>query len=679
MFKRQLLALCALLTLVTACSKKDKDNNETQTVTAEAKAVQEYLSVTTGLTIFAASFKEVSITAADVSGGITVFAPDNSAITNYDPNARVEAIGLTPAEVKDHIVKGIIKKADLTNGKKLTALSGKELLITVDGDNIYINGVLIADVNEDVSKQVVYKIANVLCRKPGAAEISVYDGTTWSANDPQGKLTTDAEVALYYSRTDFKNNQPAFVGKTNASGKITFSNLAPGIYYLIVKKDNKYNYFEPDTYNGKPVSYKPLGIFQSTAQVNGLPALPNSAPGDFIYQDTNGDGKIDANDKTYYPFEVVVASNKTVQVTSFIGYTLNHLGAVFSTKTEAQVFLDNLYTSIGNWHQLQTVIDNTLSDDADVECSVNTNLCNLDKFMITPANTFTNSLWTAGYSFISSANRVIQNVPALNLPAAEANELIAQAKGLRAFIYYQLATYYGALPLLTQMVDDNKLPRSTIADTYTFIKNDLNAAIAVLPARYTGADRHRISADACKVLQARIALAQGDNATAKAITAALIQSAAYSLVSPGEIFVSDAHSEIIWNMGVGIQAAYASLFADGTGKTFIPVARYAEVLLINSEARVALGELDATNVNLLLTRRSQATVTFTSNDQARDVVRLTWKNELHHEGQRFAKVVKWGIAMQVVGSKGYHDYNSLMPVPQSILINNPNMTQNVGY
>jgi hypothetical protein len=61
------------------------------------------------------------------------------------------------------------------------------------------------------------------------------------------------------------------------------------------------------------------------------------------------------------------------------------------------------------------------------------------------------------------------------------------------------------------------------------------------------------------------------------------------------------------------------------------------------------------------------------------VVRLTWKTELHHEGQRFAKVVKWGTAMEAVGSKGYKNYNSLMPIPQTLLVNNPNITQNPGY
>jgi starch-binding outer membrane protein, SusD/RagB family len=677
MFRKLLLALFALLTLVTACSKKDKGHDETASVAPEFKAIQDYLSVTTGLTIFAASFKEVSIPSADVSGGVTVFAPDNSAITNYDPNARVEAIGLSAAEVKDHIVKGIIKRSDLTNGKKLIALSGKELLIVVDGDNIYINGVLIAEVNEDVSKQVVFKIANVLCRKPGAAEITVYDGTQWTATDKLGKVAADADVALYYSRSDFKNSQPAFTGKTNASGKITINGLAPGNYYLVVKKDDKYNYFEPDTHNGQPVGYLPIGIFQNTGEVMSRPHLTSTFPGDFVFQDTNGDGLLNINDKTYIPLEVAVASNKTVQVTTFIGYTLNHYSAVFASKDEAQKLLDQIYLSMGSWHQLQAVIDGMLSDDAD--CSKLTSFCPLDNFSFVSADTYTSTLWQAGYSFIVSLNRLITNVPALNLPAAEANSIIGQATGLRAFIYYELANYFGALPLQTKMNEDNKLSRSSLSDTYQFIKSDLNAAITVLPARQTGIDHRRISADACRLLLARVAMAQGDFNMAKQITNTLIQGAAYSLVSTGSIFTSDENAEIIWNIGTGIAPAYATFFNDGTGKTFCPVARYAEVLLINSEARVALGELDATTTNQLLARRGQPAVTFTSAEQARDVVRLTWKNELHHEGQRFAKVVKWGIAMEVVGSKGYKNHNSLMPIPHYLLIDNPNIYQNAGY
>ncbi len=677
MFRKQLLVLCVLFGLVTACSKKDKGHDDdAPPVPAEVKAVQNYLSQTTGLTIFASSFKEVSFSSADVSNGITIFAPDNGAITSYDRNARVEAIGLTVDEIKYHIVTGIIKKADLTHGKKLVAMNGKELVVTVDGDKIMIDGVLISDVNEDVAKQVVFKIPNVLCKKPGAAEITVYDATMWTTTNTEGKIAADADVTLYYTRDDFKNNRPAFTGKTNASGKITFNGLAAGTYFLVAKKDDKYNYVEPATYNGAPIAYQPTGIFQDVNQINSLPHLSNTEPGDFILLDANQDGKLDASDKVYIPFEVVVTSNKTVQVKSLIGHTLNHYSAPFASKADAQQFLDNLYGSIGNWHQFQTVIDGILSDDAD--CSTLVSFCSLDNFTITSTNTYTGNLWLLGYNYILGLNRLISNVPLLNLPAAEANPLIAQAKGLRAFIYLQLATYYGGVPLQTKTTEEN-LIRSPLADTWQFIKNDLADAIAVLPARYTGADHRRIGADAGKLLLARVAMAQGDFATAKQLTGTLIQNSAYSLVNAGDIFVSDENAEIIWNIGAGIVPAYATFFNDGTNKSFCPVTRFAEVLLINSEARVNMGELDATYINQLLNRRSQSNVTFTTNEQARDVVRLTWKKEMHHEGQRFARVVNWGIGVEVLGSKGYRDFNSLLPVPHSVQITNPNIQQNPGY
>jgi len=671
MLKKQILTLCALFALVIACSKKDKDNPPP--VNATVKAIQDYFSQTENLKTFGNSFQTVTFADADVSTGLTVFAPANAAIAGYDPNARVEAASLTANEVKDHVVKGVFKKADLTHGKKLTALSGKELVITVDGDKIMVNGVLILD-NKEEATHVIYTMDNVLCKKPGTAEITVLDGTQWSTTDTLGKATAGADVMLYYSRNDFQNKQPAAAtGKTDASGKIIFANLPAGTYYLVAKKDDKYNYIEPTTYNGELLAYKPLGIYQNANQLNTLPRLPSSVIGDFIFLDANGDGIIN---KTRIPFEVVVTSNKTVQVKSLIGYLSNLLGAPFTSKADAQQYLDNLYTALGPWQQLQTVMDGILSDDAD--CSTLANYCTLDNFTITATNTNTTQLWQIGYGYITMLNRLIINVPALNLSAAEANNLIAQAKGLRGYIYYELATYYGGLPLQTGITDYN-LSRSTLADTYTFVKNDLNAAIGLLPPRFTDADHRRIGANACKLLLARIAMAQGDYATAKQLTGALIQNGGYSLVTNGTIFTSDDNAEIIWNIRPSFGSNFAPFFNDGNGKTFSPIARYAEVLLINTEARVNMNELDATYINDLLTRRGQSTVTFTNPGQARDIVWLTWKNELSREGLRFAKLVKWGTAMQVLGANGFREYNGLLPIPQYLINQNPNIYQNAGY
>ena len=54
---------------------------------------------------------------------------------------------------------------------------------------------------------------------------------------------------------------------------------------------------------GQPIGeffgYKTVGIYQNASQVSSLPGYSGAAPGSYIYQDVNHDGKIDDNDKTY--------------------------------------------------------------------------------------------------------------------------------------------------------------------------------------------------------------------------------------------------------------------------------------------------------------------------------------------------------------------------------------------
>jgi len=45
--------------------------------------------------------------------------------------------------------------------------------------------------------------------------------------------------------------------------------------------------------------YVQTGIYQTTAQLDKTPHLKSAAPGDIAYEDVNGDGKIDQNDRTY--------------------------------------------------------------------------------------------------------------------------------------------------------------------------------------------------------------------------------------------------------------------------------------------------------------------------------------------------------------------------------------------
>jgi hypothetical protein len=513
----------------------------------------------------------------------------------------------------------------------------------------------------------------------GKAEITVYDGTQWSATDTLGKLVANAQVALYYTRTDFTNNQPAFTGQTDATGKITFAGLAAGTYYLIVKKEDKQNYFDPVNQNGSVFAYTAVGIYQNQNEISsGFPVpLPGTVPGDFKLLDANGDGIINASDKVYVPVEITVSSNKTVKTNSLIGYVFNHVAASFKTKDEAQALLNQAYSQIGGWQIQQTVLDGVLSDDA--ECTGLTSWCPLDNFTFTSTNVIVANFWSSAYGSISMLNRIIINLPLLNLPASEADPIIAQAKALRAYVYLQLATYFGDTPLQQTVVPDINVSRSPITDVYNYIKSDLTNAMALLPNRWSGTDYHRIGAHACKMLLARVAMAQNDPVKAKQYTGELMQSTTYQLVSKTDIFVNDNNAEIVWSILPVIPTDYNAFFTDTVTRKFAPAIRYSEVLLVNAEARFQMGELDATAVNMLLMRRGRPAVDFVSPAQATDAVRALWKSEQYREGQRFAKLVKWNTVMSVLAAKGFKDYNRLLPIPQVYLNKYVNVTQNVGY
>ncbi len=91
MIRNQLVALCAIIDAGSSLFKKDKNGDDSAPVNADVKAVQEYLSQTENVKTFGSAFQQVTFTDADVNDGFTVFAPVNSAIDSYDPNARIEA------------------------------------------------------------------------------------------------------------------------------------------------------------------------------------------------------------------------------------------------------------------------------------------------------------------------------------------------------------------------------------------------------------------------------------------------------------------------------------------------------------------------------------------------------------------------------------------------------------
>src|SRR4029078_11608891 len=115
------------------------------------------------------------------------------------------------------------------------------------------------------------------------------------------------------------------------------------------------------------------------------------------------------------------------------------------------------------------------------------------------------------------------------------NRYIAEARFLRAQIYFLMVQDYGGISLVlkeTTSFDASlvNVPRSSVADTYSQIIDDLTFASANLPPSYTGTDIGRATSWAATGLLGKVYLQKGDLASAQTALRAVVNSNLYSLM-----------------------------------------------------------------------------------------------------------------------------------------------------
>ncbi len=90
--------------------------------------------------------------------------------------------------------------------------------------------------------------------------------------------------------------------------------------------------------------------------------------------------------------------------------------------------------------------------------------------------------------------------------------------------------------------------------------------------------------------------------------------------------------------------------------------RYADVLLMNAEAKVRLGENGDTPFNLVRTRAEMPNLTNVTVDQILDERRMELCGEW---GERYADLVRTGKAATVLGPNGWTEAKTYFPIPQT--------------
>ena len=96
----------------------------------------------------------------------------------------------------------------------------------------------------------------------------------------------------------------------------------------------------------------------------------------------------------------------------------------------------------------------------------------------------TNDFYKQRYEGINRANSLIEALPSCSLEEGVRNKFMGEAKFLRAFYYYELASMYGNVPVRT-VPGGELMKQGNIDDPWKQILQDLRDAVVLLPAAKT--------------------------------------------------------------------------------------------------------------------------------------------------------------------------------------------------
>ena len=190
----------------------------------------------------------------------------------------------------------------------------------------------------------------------------------------------------------------------------------------------------------------------------------------------------------------------------------------------------------------------------------------------------TEQIWKIFYKAINNANPIIIKTAVIPESDAVKNQLIGEAKALRAYSYFNLARIYQftyskdingpGIPIQTELTSSEVtgLPRASMKEVYDLIVSDLEFAVANLTADRV--DKYRINKNVAQMLLAEVyqEMAMADNSLwQKAVDNAKAARTGFPLMEGSSYasgFNSAANGEWMWALqfNASQSLSYASFF-----------------------------------------------------------------------------------------------------------------------
>lgn len=94
-----------------------------------------------------------------------------------------------------------------------------------------------------------------------------------------------------------------------------------------------------------------------------------------------------------------------------------------------------------------------------------------------------NTLWERFYKSIRNCNLVLENLDSSPIDETTKARIIAEARFIRASVYYKAWTLWGGVPLRTSSSDPANMARATADEVGEFVESEMLATVDVLPNR----------------------------------------------------------------------------------------------------------------------------------------------------------------------------------------------------
>ena len=207
---------------------------------------------------------------------------------------------------------------------------------------------------------------------------------------------------------------------------------------------------------------------------------------------------------------------------------------------------ENLY---GRWY-----FDLIHLTDDQVTIHRNSLFIQMDDFNYDAAHAYVEDFWTGLYTVINRANVCISRIPNIDMDEDLINSYVAEAKCIRASMYFNLVRLWGAVPLSLEEVGDEEsanIPKASIDEIYAAIIDDLEYAEENLPSTRESDDFGRVTQGAAKALLTDVLLTREEWSDAAAKAKEIIDMEQYSLLDNFENIFSidnEVNDEIIYSI-----------------------------------------------------------------------------------------------------------------------------------